>query len=110
MAQKVQIVLLDDLDGGPADETLQFGLDGHAYEIDLSAANAAGLRAALAQYVGAGRRSTGRSGRAPRAGRSGAPRNGEAAKIREWARAKGVPVSERGRVSADVRQAYSAAH
>jgi len=109
MAQKVQIVLLDDLDGGAADETVLFGLDGQAYEIDLSTANAATLRNALAQYVGAARRQGGRPGRATRGAR-GSARNGEAAVMREWAKANGFQVSERGRVSADIRKAYGAAH
>lgn len=109
MAQKVQIVLLDDLDGGSADETVLFGLDGQAYEIDLSTANAARLRNALAQYVGAARRQSGRPSRAARGSRSNG-RSGDAAIMREWAKANGLQVSERGRVSADIRQAYDAAH
>jgi hypothetical protein len=109
MAQKVQIVLLDDLDGGSADETVLFGLDGQSYEIDLSAANASALRNALAQYVGAARRQGGRPGRAARGTRASA-RSGEAAVMREWAKANGYQVSERGRVSADIRKAYDAAH
>jgi hypothetical protein len=109
MAQKVQIVLLDDLDGGAADETVLFGLDGQAYEIDLSTANAAALRNAMAQYVGAARRAGGRPARAARGSRA-AGRNGEAAVMREWAKANGFQVSERGRVSADIRKAYDAAH
>ena len=56
MAQKVQVVLVDDIDGGSADETVSFSLDGAAYEIDLSAANAAALREAFAPYVGTARR------------------------------------------------------
>ncbi len=61
MAQKITVVLEDDLDGGPASETVLFSLDGVAYEIDLNDGNAAGLRDAMAQYVGAGRRTGGRS-------------------------------------------------
>jgi hypothetical protein len=103
MAQKVQVVLVDDLDGGSADETVTFGLDGSAYEIDLSSANAERLRNALAEFVGAGRRISGRKGRAPRAAA-----NSDAAAIRAWAKKNGHPVSERGRVSAEVRAAYQA--
>lgn len=109
MAQKVQILLVDDIEGGEADETVKFGLDGVDYEIDLSAGNAEELRNALASYVGSARRVGGRrrSGR-----RSSAPSSsgGSAAAIREWARANGYEVSDRGRVSAEIREAYAAAH
>lgn len=114
MAQKVHVVLVDDLDGGTADETVSFALDGHAYEIDLSAANAAGLREAFATYVGAARRAGSRTGsstgRRPAATRRAAPRGGRAAEIRAWARQEGIAVSERGRISADVVAEYEAAH
>jgi len=102
MAQKVQVVLIDDIDGGAAAETLSFTLDGVGYEIDLSAANAAALRSAVAPWISAGRRVSGR--RTPGRGRGAS----DAGKIREWARANGVEVSERGRVSASVREAYAA--
>jgi hypothetical protein len=105
VAQKVQVILVDDLDGGEAVETVGFALDGVAYEIDLSAKNAAGLRDALAVYVGAGRRMGGR-----RKTRGGAVRGTSPSDIREWARANGWKVSDRGRVPADVRAAYAAAH
>src|SRR6185437_10033364 len=58
MAQRTQVLLIDDLDGSSADETLNFKLDGAAYEIDLSADNAGLLRKALADYVAAGRRAS----------------------------------------------------
>jgi len=103
MARKVTVQLVDDLDGGPADTTVAFGLDGGSYEIDLSARNAAALRDALAQYVGAARK-VGRGGR----GRPGSA--GDTAKIREWAKSQGMAVSERGRVAADIREAYEKAH
>jgi hypothetical protein len=107
MAQKVQITLVDDLDGSPADETVSFSLDGSAYEIDLSAAHAAALRDALAGYVGAARRVGGRRvAGAKRASRG----SSDTAEIRAWAKAHGHQVSERGRVSAAVRSAYEQAH
>lgn len=118
MAQKVQVLLVDDVDGGTADETVTFGLDGVTYEIDLTAENAAKLRDALAPWVGHGRRVGGRSssGRAS-SGRSSSgssssrsARANEAQEIREWAKENGYQVSERGRISAEVRQAYDAAH
>ena len=102
MAQRVVVTLEDDLDGGPADETITFALDGTAYEIDLSANNAARLRNALAVFVANGRR-TGRGSR--RRGGSG-----DSARIREWAKSQGRPVNERGRIPADLRAAYEAAH
>lgn len=109
MAQKVQVTLVDDVDGSPAAETVQFALDGVSYEIDLSEAHAAQLRESLAQWVGnarraGGRRVTGRRGGARPAGSK------NASEIREWARANGFEVSERGRISAEVRAAYEAAN
>lgn len=107
MAQKTKILLIDDVDGTDAVETLNFGLDGVEYEIDLNEANAAKLRDDLATWVGHGRRIGGRK----RAGRgAAAARSGEAAKIRAWARENGYEVSERGRVPAEVKQAYERAH
>jgi len=103
MAQRVHIVLEDDLDGSAAAETVTFGLDGATYEIDLSEQNAAQLRETLAPYIGVARRT--RSGR--RRSRSG---GASAADIREWARTHGYDVSERGRVSSEVREAFEAAH
>jgi Lsr2 len=109
MAQRVHVVLEDDLDGTDAEETVRFGLDGDTYEIDLSSANAAALRDALAPYVASARRTSGRSGsrRSSSRGRSAGP---SPAEVREWARAEGRVVSDRGRVPADVRAAYEAAH
>ena len=106
MAQKVNIVLVDDLDGGNADETVTFALDGKEYEIDLTAKNAAKLRDALAPFVGHARRSGGSRGRRSR----GSSRGGNPADVRAWARENGYKVSERGRVSAEIKAAYDAAH
>jgi hypothetical protein len=108
MAQKVNIVLVDDIDGSEATETVSFGLDGTTYEIDLNDKNAAKLRDVLASYVGHGRK----VGSAPRRGRrSAAASNGPSAKeIRDWARSNGFDVPDRGRVSAEVREAYDKAH
>ena len=112
MAQRVNIVLEDDLDGTDADETVSFALDGTTYEIDLSATNAAKLRDSLAPYIGHARRASGRRA-APRAatrpnGRAGAKR--DLGDVREWARANGHKVSDRGRISAEVQTAYDKAH
>jgi hypothetical protein len=113
MAQKVQVVLIDDIDGGDADETVTFALDGVTYEIDLNADNAAKLRDAFALWVGNARRVSGRSS----SGRGGARPSGrrsasgeDTAAIREWAKQNGHKVSERGRISAEVREAYAKAH
>lgn len=106
MAQKVNIILVDDIDGSDAEETVSFALDGNSYEIDLNAANADKLRQALAPYVGHARRATSGSGRR-RTKSAGGP---SPADIREWAKSNGMDVSERGRVSAEVRAAYEAAH
>jgi len=109
MAQRVEIVLEDDVDGTSADETVSFGLDGANYEIDLSAGNAAALRDALAVYVASARRVSGRSGRRASRGRSAANAPSPS-DVREWAREQGYEVSDRGRVPAEVRNAYDAAH
>lgn len=116
MAQKVQVILVDDVDGGDAEETVSFALDGVAYEIDLNAENAASLRNAFAPWVGHARRVGGRSSSGRRSsrgsgsGRSGSGSGGNNADIREWARKNGHDVSERGRISAAVQEAYAAAH
>lgn len=110
MAQKVQILLVDDLDGSEASDTVEFAFDGNSYEIDLSEANAAAMREAFAVYVAEARKiGARRGGRAKtRATRAGG--TSDAGEVREWARANGYQVSDRGRVSAKVRTAYDAAH
>ncbi|KQO03070.1 hypothetical protein ASF21_01660 [Arthrobacter sp. Leaf234] len=109
MAQKVKIILIDDIDGGEADETVRFGLDGVQYEIDLSEAHASELREALAAYVGAARRSNQTKQRSGSASAPSASRNQEAAQIREWAKENGYNVSSRGRVNSEIVEAYRAA-
>ncbi|NDL58120.1 histone-like nucleoid-structuring protein Lsr2 [Phytoactinopolyspora mesophila] len=108
MAQKVQVILLDDLDGGEADETINFGLDGASYEIDLSKKNAAKLRDVLAPYVATARKAG--TKRARGRARSGAGRGSatDTAAVREWARAQGLKVSDRGRIPADILEKYEA--
>ena len=112
MAQKVSIVLVDDLDGSEATETVTFGLDGTSYEIDLNDANAAALRDALAAYVGHARKvGSARRGRRTSAAAAAAAAGGPSAReIRDWARSNGYDVPDRGRVSAEVREAFDAAH
>lgn len=112
MAKKVTVTLVDDFDGsGPADETVEFSIDGVSYEIDLSAKNAQKIRDDFKQWIDAGRRVGGR-----RRGRSAGPARGrgsidreQSAAIREWARRNGHKVSTRGRIPADVIEAFHAA-
>ncbi|MET9697180.1 Lsr2 family protein [Streptomyces sp. NPDC006529] len=108
MAQKVQVLLVDDLDGGEADETVTFALDGKTFEIDLTTANAEKLRGLLEPYVKGGRRTGGRAATAGRAkGRTAATSgNPDTAEIRAWAKAKGLSVNDRGRVPSEIREAY----
>jgi hypothetical protein len=109
MAQKVHIVLEDDLDGSDATQTVSFALDGASYEIDLNDKNAAALRDALANYVGHARKVSGGSRRGRRS--TASPANGHSAKeIRDWARSNGHDVPERGRIPGGVRDAFEAAH
>ena len=108
MAQKVQVLLVDDLDGGEANETVSFGLDGVAYEIDLSSGNADELRGQLARYLEHARKSGGAQARRRRQ-RNGAGRE-QSARIREWARSQGKKVNERGRIPANIVAEYEAAH
>ena len=110
MAQKVQVVLVDDLDNGPADETVTFSLDGVSYEIDLSHDNAVALRDALATYVGHARRVGAPRRAGSRRSRSVASGPGNPAAVREWAKGQGIAVNERGRISADLQAKYDAAH
>jgi hypothetical protein len=108
VAQQVNVMLVDDLDGSEAAETVSFGLDGRQFCIDLSKDHAAALREALAIYVAAARRDDGRTGRRPSA--NGSRATGERdriAAVREWAKAHGHAVSDRGRISKAVMEAYS---
>jgi Lsr2 len=111
MAQKVQTLLIDDLDGGQADGTVRFGLDGTDYEIDLSAKHADALRKALVPYLGAARRAPGSVIRRPgRAGRRAANASGpDPTAVREWAKSQGIEVKDRGRVPADLVVKFKAA-
>ena len=106
MATKMTVVLEDDLDGGPADETVRFAVGGAHYEIDLSKKNAAALRKGLAPFIERARR-PGR-GQRGRPGRSVAARDRSGA-VRAWAKEQGIPVSDRGRIPASVVEQYEAA-
>ena len=109
MAQKVQVQLIDDLDGSEADGTVRFGLDGTEYEIDLSAGHARELRGALARYVGGARRAGGGGRRPARAGRRAPVSALDPAEVREWAKAQGIEVKDRGRVPAELVARFKAA-
>jgi len=106
MAQKVTVTLEDDLDGGPAAETVRFGLDGAEYEIDLSKKNAAAFRRKIALFIDHARK----AGRGPRRrpGRTAASRE-RSGDIRAWAKGQGIAVSDRGRIPASVAGQYEAA-
>jgi hypothetical protein len=105
MAQKVTVELEDDLDGGPAEETVRFGVDGSDYEIDLSKKNAAAFRRTLAPFIEHARKA---GGGHRRPGRTAASRD-RSGGIRAWAKGQGIAVSERGRIPASVVAQYEAA-
>ncbi|SDK50802.1 Lsr2 protein [Glycomyces sambucus] len=117
MAKKTQVLLIDDIDGGKADETVKFAIDGEAYEVDLSTAHATELREALEKFQEAGTR-LGRyslgSGRGPVRAGTASPRASvdreQNKAIRDWAEANGKQVSPRGRIPAAIVEEYHAAH
>lgn len=111
MVQKVETRLVDDLDGSDAVETVRFALEGRQYEIDLSAGNASRLRDSMASFVASARRSGSASSRSARSAAVSPARASSAgrehgAAVREWARANGLQVSDRGRIAAEVLKAY----
>lgn len=107
MAQKINVILVDDINGGEADETVEFGLDGTSFEIDLSLGNSQELRNVLKPYIEKGRKVTG-GARRPSRSRivSGDERN---KKIRAWGKEQGFKISDRGRVPSEVVAQYEAA-
>lgn len=113
MAQKVSIELVDDITGEEAQETVQFGVDGTSYEIDLTTDNATKLREALSTYVESARKNQGKGSARQRgtaaAGKASGDRN-EVQRIRQWAEENGHKVNSRGRISSEIRDAYHAAH
>jgi nucleoid-associated protein Lsr2 len=109
VAQKIQTLFIDDLDGSAAEGTVRFGLDGAEYEIDLNAEHAQALRDALARYVGAARRANGSARRPVRNGRRPSASGLSTTEVREWAKAQGIEVKDRGRVPADLVAKFKAA-
>jgi hypothetical protein len=110
MAQKVQVMLLCDLDDGnvDAEETLQFSLGNAAYEVDVCAKHAQQIRDGLQPFVAQARK-TGAVSSARRRQRTAGTRQ-ETAGIRSWAKDQGIQVNERGRIPASVVKEYEAAH
>jgi hypothetical protein len=109
VARVEKVILVDDLDGGAADETVSFAIDGASYEIDLSKQNASKLRDMFADYTAKARK-LGRKVRARRVGGAGTVDREQNQAIREWAKKRGLAVSDRGRISAEISDAYNAAH
>jgi Lsr2 len=109
VAQKIQTLFIDDLDGSAAEGTVRFGLDGTEYEIDLNEQHARQLREALANYVSAARRANGAARRPGRAGRRPAASGLNTTEVREWAKAQGMEVKDRGRVPAELVVKFKAA-
>lgn len=108
MAQKIQTLFIDDLDGSEAEGTVRFGLDGVDYEIDLNTAHAQELRTALAPYTEAGRKAGGTSRRPARVrGKTSSGLN--STEVRDWAKANGIDIKDRGRVPADLIARFQAA-
>jgi hypothetical protein len=108
MAQKIQTLFIDDIDGGEAEGTVRFGLDGTEYEIDLNAKHTEELRKVLAYYAAHGRKAGGTARRTSRGRRSDAGAV-DTAKVREWAKESGYDIRDRGRVPANVVEKYKAA-
>ena len=110
MARKVEVQLIDDLDGGKAEETVRFGLDGALYEIDLNRKHAKELRSALQQFAQSARRvARGQAVVGPARGRGRGPARADREQnqaIREWAQRKGLSVSPRGRIAQSVIDQY----
>jgi nucleoid-associated protein Lsr2 len=104
MATKMTVVLEDDLDGGPADETVRFAVGGTQYEIDLNKKNAKAFRKQLAPFIEHARK----AGRGPRRPRTSSSRQ-RSGDIRAWAKEQGIAVSDRGRIPASVMEQYEAA-
>lgn len=116
MAQRVQVSLVDDLNGEEAQETVRFGVDGTNYEIDLTAENADKLRSTLSEYVDKGRKAkTGRRDQGAQGGQSspsapGKSKREETQRIRQWAQDNGHNPSSRGRITQSIIDAYNEAH
>lgn len=107
MAKKTYVELIDDFDGSPAVETIPFAVGGVSYEIDLNEANREAFLEALAPYVAAAART---QSAAKSRGKTGQAASNDTAKIRAWAQKNGYTVSDRGRISKAIREAYYSAN
>ena len=105
MAQRTQILYVDDIDGSAAEGTVRFGFGGTDYEIDLSKKHADQLAKALGPYVDAARKVS-----SPRPVRGSRPARHDQSEVRAWARAQGLKVSDRGRIPPDMLARYESAH
>lgn len=110
MARKVEVTLIDDIDGTSAERTVEFSIDGTSYEIDLSEANITKLKDAMAEFVENARRTGARKSAARRTGRTPASGVGSPKDVRAWAAKQGHEISARGRIPAEIQNAYDAAH
>ena len=107
MAQRIQTLFIDDIDGGEAAGTVRFALDGVEYEIDLSAEHGDELHSTLGKYIGHARKAAGQPRRAPRGRRTASAI--DTTTVRHWAREQGYDIKDRGRVPADLVAKYQAA-
>ena len=108
--RKLVTELVDDIDGGKADETVSFALDGRSYEIDLSEQNAASLRKALDEYVSRARKAGVEVSRVRKPSGTSLRDPSQTRAIRDWAQRNGHAISSRGRIPRPVVTAYEAAH
>jgi nucleoid-associated protein Lsr2 len=108
VAQKIQTLFIDDIDGSEAEGTVRFALDGAEYEIDLNTKHAAALRRTMAKYIEAARRSSA-ARRPARSGRRTSASGVNTTEVREWAKAQGIEVKDRGRVPAELVLRFKAA-
>ena len=109
MALKIQSLFIDDIDGSEGEGTVRFALDGAEYEIDLNTKHAEALRKSLAKYIDAARRSSGAARRPARSGRRASASGVNTTEVREWAKAQGYEVKDRGRVPAELVVKFRAA-
>jgi Lsr2 len=107
--KKVATLFIDDLDGSEAEGTVRFELDGAEYEIDLNAEHAQALRKALARYIQKARRADGRTRRPDRGGRRPPADGLNTTEVREWAKAQGIEVKDRGQEPAELVIEFKAA-
>jgi nucleoid-associated protein Lsr2 len=106
MAQQIQTLFVDDIDGSEAEGTVRFGLDGAEYEIDLSAAHSSELRKSLEAYITNARKAGGARRSARGSGRKAAVRGIDTTAIRAWAKEQGIEIKDRGRVPANIVAQY----